>query len=273
MGAFLQLAVNEFLLPLLWWSAVFALAAACISVGVIWWLVRRLRAISARGGRVSGARMLIAGLTVCVGSVVVPVSIAFVHAVPFSVERGLTAAIERSAPLASDWLVDLSASQMAGLLHVDLDDTAIDVSRLSARVSTALATLRAIGRPEPLLDRLRWLSAKESLGLMEKSVAELRGHVSWHDLVRTTKSRMRTRLSWLSEDAKLSLEVAARANVYSAATQVAACNAVVVLIVLLIIRRPVISFALGPEAESAALNSDGQAQSRRGSTGPNRSAG
>ena len=244
MGALLAFGVRNVLVALLQWSAVFVGGALAASVPVAWWSIYRARC-SSTGGASFAWLLIVVGLFVSVPLV------ALFHAVPYAVERSLSEMVQgpRSQD-AVDWIVGLTADQLAEKLNVQAPSTRVNVRELKTQVADAVRQARDMVPDDSQFGEIRSLLEEKSLATLQAVLDQVpvrNGTVAWSELVERMRTVMAEQSSSTFADLSTRLDRAAEANIRATYIAVAGCN-LATLFLVAVFARPKPASRLAPPA-------------------------
>lgn len=233
MGALLAFGIRNIFVALLQWSVVFVGGALVASLPVTWWSIRRARR-SSSGGAAFAWLLIVVGLFVSVPLV------ALFHAVPYALERSLSEIVQgpRSQE-AVDWIVGLTADQLAATLNVQARSTRVNVRELKTQVADALRQAREAVPDDSRFGEIRSLLSDKSLAALQATLDQVpvrNGTVVWSDLVDRMRVVMAGQSVSMFADMATTLDRVADANILATCIAVAGCNLVTLLLVAVVAR-------------------------------------
>jgi hypothetical protein len=233
MSPLLAFGIRNVFVALLQWSAMFIGGALAASLPVAWWSIHRARR-SSTGGASFAWLLIVLGLFVTVPLV------ALFHAVPYAVERSLSEMVQgpRSRE-AVDWIVGLTADQLATTLNVQAPSARVDVRELKTQVAEAVRQARDMVPDDAQFGEIRSLLTDKSLSALQTTLDQVpvrNGTVVWSDLVERMRTVMAEQSSSTFADLSTRLDRAAEANIRATYITVAGCNLATLLLVAVFAR-------------------------------------
>jgi hypothetical protein len=232
----LSIAVRDFLVPMVFWSAVFVLVSLGIGVVTGMLCMRRLR--QARAATLTRSLVWFGRLWMIVGLGLVPAIIAVVQAVPFAVERSLAHAIDRGSPVVVEWTTRVAADYAASAFDITNDQTMVDLGPFQRQLADLIADTERAPAHFSFRGIKRWAQLA-FLRAMQKGLTDLGGgrdQMSWADLVTLATGQLQAGSGMLLGGLRVALHTAAWTNVYMAVLLIGLCHAVTLAVFFLAFR-------------------------------------